>query len=270
MYAGSSLTKVSGRIIGTHQKIDRTARHHLEKLLVMDAAFPRARRILQFEGRNGPDALKRKSPAHDEPWHFFDPFNPEDTQLQEQIQTHFELLVTELKNKNPERSAFEAAWLAHAIVDGLTPAHQYPHEAKLTELRGGAGLETRNTIMAKLVMPGENRRKKIKNNWLMWGPRGLLAGHMLFEFGITTILAPVSLRKGMPTPEDIKDLDRRGLIKVFEVTARDIAKLDMYTAYYRKGWTPKLVKQVKRQLGPDIARMVTLAWYAAAKEAGLA
>src|SRR5690606_2252790 len=123
MYSGSTLTKYSGRVIGAHQKIDRVARRHLSRMIADDSAIPPIRSILHFEGKNGPDAIKRKSPAKDELWHYFNPFDDKDTRIVDIIDEHYRLLVRELKARNTERSAFEAAWLAHAIVDGLTPAH---------------------------------------------------------------------------------------------------------------------------------------------------
>ncbi len=50
--------------------------------------------------------------------------------LIELIKEHYKNLVKELQANNSERISFEAAWLAHAIVDGLTPAHHYPYEAE--------------------------------------------------------------------------------------------------------------------------------------------
>src|SRR3954467_334624 len=122
MYSGSTMTPLSGRILGAHQKIDSVARRNLERMMP-GCKFPRSRQIMHFEGKNGPDAIKRKSPAKDEPWHYYSPFDDDDSQLIELIRDHYNELVKRLKDGNKERTAFEAAWLAHAIVDGLTPAH---------------------------------------------------------------------------------------------------------------------------------------------------
>src|ERR1700704_2913005 len=153
MYSGTTLTPISGRLFGAHQKIDRLSRNSLRDLAKHDAAFPGARAILHFEGVNGPDAIKRKSPARDEPWHFMSPFDSADTQLVDAITGHYDPLVAALKSKENERAAFEAAWLAHALVDGLTPAHHYPYEEKLVELSSGRGIDDRNTISKKLFLP---------------------------------------------------------------------------------------------------------------------
>ena len=268
MYSGTTLTKVSGRVLGTHQKIDRVARNHLTKLLKDDQAFPAIRRILLFEGKNGPDAIKRKSPAQDEPWHYYDPSDPDDNQLLDLIEDHFGKLVTELKAGNQERSAFEAAWLAHAIVDGLTPAHHYPYEERLNELMGGKGIDSRTTILTKNIMPGDSRRERVRNNWQMWGPRGLLLSHGMFEFGIATLIAPLRIKVAQPTKRDVKHVEQLGVRAYFTEIAQGIAQMDLYHKYQRWGWTPKLARQVRKHLTPALVRTVTLIWYAALKEAG--
>ena len=77
-----------------------------------------------------------------------------------------------LKVKNNEKAAFEAAWFAHALVDGLTPAHHYPYEEELESLRG-ADKESRDSIKEKLIIKGDTRKETLKKNWLMWGAKGL-------------------------------------------------------------------------------------------------
>ena len=260
---------MSGRVLGAHQKIDRVARRQLATLLPDNTLFPASRKILHFEGKNGPDAIKRKSPAVDEPWHYFDPFDDADTQLLELIANHYNKLVAELKAGNTERTAFEAAWLAHALVDGLTPAHHYPYEEKLKELRGGAGIETRTTIKDKWVLPGATRTEQVRNNWKMWGSKGLIMTHGMFEMGIATIIAPLKFGDLKIKPNDIHNLQTEGIHKWFRDTAREIAVLDMYVNYYKKGWTPKLAWQVRHKLTPTLITTVALAWYSAVVDAGL-
>jgi hypothetical protein len=269
MYSGTSLTKYSGRVVGAHQKIDRVSRKHLSRLTPDKTVFPSSRKIVYFEGNKGPDAIKLKSPAKDEPWHYFDPFDDHDTLIRENIAEHYQRLIVELKADNQERIAFEAAWLSHAIVDGLTPAHHYPYEKRLTELRGGEGRESRTTYRAKLFAPGQNRREKLKNNWQIWGPRGLISAHMMFEFGVASIIAPLSFGESVPTQKEIMHAQQLGILELFKQTAREIAILDMYTNYIAKGWTPKLAHQVRHKLGPLIIKNVTLAWYLALVDAGI-
>ncbi len=270
MYSGTTLTRFSGRVLGAHQKIDRVARKHLSKLISDNSLFPAAKEILNFEGKNGPDGIKRKSPARDEPWHYFDPFDDTDKQLTEIIEQHYNALVKELKAKNNEKVAFEAAWLAHALVDGLTPAHHFPYEEKLIELRGGKPIESRTTIKEKLVMHGDTRREKIKNNWQMWGPKGLLTTHGLFEIGIATLMLPARFTDVTPTTEERQEAAELGIVEIFKRYAREIAVLDMYERYYQHGWTPKLAYDVRHKLGPLIIKAVTLAWYSALIDAKLA
>jgi hypothetical protein len=269
MYSGTTLTSISGRILGAHQKIDRVSRLHLGKLLQdANAVFPSTRMILRFEGRNGPDGIKRKSPAQDEPWHYINPFDVTDDQLAAIIGDHAAQLAASLRAKDMTRSAFEAAWLAHAIVDGLTPAHHFPYEEELIKLRGGEGIEGRDTIYKKLVMPGQTVPQQVKNNWKMWGPKGLLTTHGAFELGIASIIAPLRLQHGMPADADIRELQAHGTVALFGRKAKEIAALGMYDTFYKTGWTPRLVRQVRRELVPVIVLMVTLAWYGAAVEAG--
>lgn len=266
MYSGTTLTKFSGRMLGAHQKFDSVARRHITKLGIDKSDFPGIRRILHFEGKHGPDAIKRKSPAVDEPWHYFDPFDDQDTQLLELISDHYTKLVDDLKKDNQEKAAFEAAWLAHAIVDGLTPAHHYPYEAELEKLRGQSK-ETRVTIKDKWLLPGATRSKQAKNNFLMWGPRGLFTNHAMFEMGVAAIIKPLTFKEAIPTHDDIEKFPKAGPDKWFKQKAREIAVLDLYHGYIDKGWTPKLAWQVRHRLAPIIIETIALTWYQAVQDA---
>jgi len=270
MYSGSTLrmTKHFDAWFGAHQKIDRTARRHLESLLP-GTAFPGRKLILKFEGMDGPDGIKRKTPAKDEPWHYFDPEDANDTQLLEIITEHYKQLVRALKEGNETRASFEAAWLAHAVVDGLTPAHHYPYEDELVRLRGGAGIETRTTPKEKLLMPGDTIPQRISNNWQMWGDKGLLATHIAFEIGIAVMVQPLRLKRAQPTKDQLESVSKAGVQQLFIERARAIDNLQMYDQFYRSGWTPKLAKVVRKQLMPTIVNTVTLIWAAATHEAGV-
>jgi hypothetical protein len=268
MYSGTTLTPLSGRIIGAHQKLDRAARSQLGKLLTDKQNFPTSRQILHFEGRKGPDAIKRKSPAKDEPWHYYSPFDDTDSELIDLIKDHYNQLTKELKAKNSERAAFEAAWLAHAIVDGLTPAHHYPYEQKLSEIRG-EGKETRTTIREKVIPKGNTKRETIKKSWKVYGPRGLMTTHGFFEFGIATIIAPLSLNNAEPSDTEIQTALEVGPAQLFQRAAREIAILDMFERYRKSGWTTKLSWEVRNKLAPTIVKTVTLIWYSALVDAQL-
>lgn len=267
MYSGWLLTNRSGALIGVHQRIDRVARRHLKEM-TDSSSFPKIKHILHFEGKNGPDGIKAKSPANDEPWHYYDPFDPEDSQLIDLIEDHYGQLVDALRTDNYHRISFEASWLAHALVDGLTPAHHYPYEEELEKLRG-EGKETRDSFRKKVIIPGDTKRKMVVNNWKMWGPKGLFITHGLFEMGIALIMAPMRFHLCKPNDYDIKILHEIGIVEFFRRKAREVALMEMYENYYKKGWTSKLARQVRDELVPIIIQTVTLAWYSAMYDADL-
>ncbi len=264
MYSGTTLRRGSGNVLGAHQKIDRLAMRYIKKQLPEGVVFPKIDEILHFEGNNGPDGIKRKSPARDEPWHYFDPNDPRDKGLLVMIEDHSYNLTQALKSGNRERAAFEAAWMAHALVDGLTPAHHYPLEEKLEQLRG-EGLETRRTIRDKLIITGgRSRRDTLRRNWEFWGAKGVMTTHVLFEIGIATTIAPLTLPKGRPDSHEIARVRREGIGPFFLEAARHISRLNMYERFHKKGWTSKLARQTREDLVPLIVKTVALAWYSAA------
>ena len=262
------MTNKSGSVLGAHQKIDRVAYKYLSKVTESTAGFPSLKEILHFEGNNGPDGIKHKSPGKDEPWHFYDPFDEDDTQLLEILRSHYAELTKQLKKSVVEKSAFDAAWIAHAIVDGLTPAHHFPYEEKLEELRGEA-MGSRDSLKNKAVIKGTGKRDTFKKNWAMWGTGGLMSMHAMFEGGVAFILAPISLKTAMPTEADIDLVNEIGYEEYFKRVARQIALLDMYDRFHENGWTPKLVRDVRNELGPAIIKTVCLTWHSAMRDAGL-
>lgn len=268
MYSGTAFSNLSGNLLGVHQKINRTAFSALAQVTSIER-FPSKRQINHFEGKNGPDGIKAKSPSQDEPWHYYDPYDPDDTQLLEIIDDHYQKLVLMLKHKNRERASFEAAWLSHAIVDGLTPAHHYPYEEEIERLFG-ASKETRNTIRKKIIISAPTKTESIKRNWQMWGAKGLFTTHALFEMGVAMILLPQPIRGRKLAEEDITKAKQLGISEMFMRSARRIAGEFAYDEFIRRGWTPALARWVKNDLAPEIANVVALAWYCALKEAGMA
>ncbi|MFO0781723.1 MAG: hypothetical protein U0524_02405 [Candidatus Saccharimonadales bacterium] len=266
MYSGSTITRYSGQVLGAHQKIDRVARRQLEKLLPQ-SGFPTARSITHFEGDNGPDGVKRKSPGKDEPWHFFQPFDSKDTKLITDIEDHYHKLVNALRIEDRVRAAFEAAWLSHAIVDGLTPAHHYPYEEKLVELSSGRAIEGRTSVAKKIFAPGESVLHSVTNNWKIWGPKGLITTHAAFESGVAMLIAPMHIRHCRPNADKIKKFSELPLDQWFREVAQDVARLELYDSFYKSGWTIPLARRVRDQLAPALVQAVTLAWYGAALEA---
>lgn len=256
-------------VFHAHQKIDRVARKHLERLVGEREEFPRLRKILHFEGRNGPDAVKLKNkPGVERPWHFMNPFDSKDDELDEAIKHHYDRLVGALRGSNQERAAFEAAWLAHALVDGLTPAHHYPYEEELAALRG-EDRTTRTTIAAHVLVKGETASDSLKRSLKLVGPKGLLTTHTAFEAGAFMIMAPMKLTAAFPRSEDLARVRSLGLVEYFHRTAKEVGAHGMFEQFCRTGWTPKLARQVRKELAPRMVSMVTLAWYSALVDAGL-
>ena len=118
-------------------------------------------------------------------------------------------------------------------------------------------------------MPGKTAADKIKNNWKMWGPKGLMLTHGLFELGAAVLIAPMSFEKYVPSEKDISKIKKIGLIEYFIQQAREIAVLDIYDIYYKRGWTPKLARVIRSKLAPKMVNMITLAWYLALADAGI-
>lgn len=268
MYSFGPLPKVgkSGRIIGAHQKIDRVARRHFKEYIHKEVPFPVIKLILQFEGINGPDGVKLKSPGVDEPWHFINPKESNDRLLLDDIQNHIHNLTKALCDKNSIRSSFEAAWLAHAVVDGLTPAHHEPFDEILSMLREEASEVSR--VRDKLIMPGGGSAKQfIKNNWGYWGAGGVMTTHTMFEAGVATTIKTLKFEDAKPSSNDIVRLQTDGFEVLFLEALQRVVDLDMYEQFKKRGWTRRMASITRRQLVPQIIRMVILAWYAAYIEA---
>ena len=248
-----------------HQKIDRVARRNLKDLPGNDAVFPRIKDILHFEGNNGPDGIKRKSPSADEPWHFIDPTDPSDREIITMITDHQHNLTAALKQHNHERAAYEAAWLSHAITDGLTPAHHYRLSDEIEKL-WGKPKEDRLSIVDKNLIRGKGARDTVSRNWKYWGAKGVFMTHVLFEFGIATAIQSTRFLNTGPSLKWLNQADAKGVAQVFQEAMQQIYAMDMYHEYWSNGWTPQLARKARQQLVPVIIRTVTYAWYAALQE----
>lgn len=262
MYSGTTLRTNSGKLLGAHQKFDRVARRALKRI-APELDFPTIKQILHFEGLNGPDGIKRKSPAQEEPWHFFDPFDASDRALLEMIAAHRINLIRALREDNQERAAFEAAWMAHALVDGLTPAHHYPYEKVIESIRGEAK-EQRNSVLKKIVYPGKTPREMLRSNWYVYGAGGAMTTHGLFELGVATAIKTFNFEKAWPNEKDMLRVQKRGIQPIFIETAQDIYRLNMYEIFMKRGWTSRLARVTGQELAPAIVKVVALAWYEAA------
>ena len=96
----------------------------------------------------------------------------------------------------------------------------------------------------------------------MWGPKGLMTTHGAFEWGVATLIAPLSLKSALPNADDIAEFTELGVRAWYRQIAKEIAAMGLYDSFYERGWTSKLASKVRKQLAPTIVRAVTVAWYA--------
>jgi hypothetical protein len=263
-------SKHSGKLIGVHQKLDKAARQLLADQFGRDArVFPSIEKILYFEGTRGPDGLKAKSPGVDEPEHFIQPDN-DDGVLRQYILDHQYNLTQALIQNNHERAAFEAAWMAHAITDGLTPAHHYPFRKVVDELMTDKDYKTIFGHEIKGIMRGDNIAQAARNNWLYWGAGGVMTKHIAFEYGVAYVIAPISIKRLMP--KDVKRSDFRGvdIEKAFYDSLAKVHALKMYDDFLQDGWTTKLVVETRETLIPEIIRAIALGWASSLEQANRA
>ena len=254
-------SKRSGKIIGTHQKIDRIARKQFGKFLGQEVFFPGTKEILYFEGMRGPDGLKRKSPGVDDPMHFIIP-DDDDGVLMEMMRNHQYNLRIALQKGDEVRSAFEAAWLAHVVTDGLTPAHHFPLSEAQSELMTEKDFIKVFGQPVKGLMHGRNWRETLRNNWLYWGSNGYMSKHVAFEYGVAITMTALPDRVFLPKIEK-QDFSNINLERDFYEALNSVVQLDMYTRFRKNGWTTDLAIETKNVLIPKIIKMVELAWMSA-------
>jgi hypothetical protein len=260
MYSGFITPKKTVARVGIHQRFDMAAYKMIEPYLPPHAgSFPTIKQIVHFEGYNGPDGLKVKSRGQNEPSHLYDPAT--DTgEVPTHIGNHYQELVKALGAEDPIRSAFEAAWLAHYVGDGLTPAHHWPLEEKLAEA----------AEKAKKTLRGEDTGKftaLVKKNWALWGAKGHLTTHFNFEMGIAFAMLIFKIKPEF-SEHELAQARRLGPVEYFKSQARAIAELDLYEQFYRQGWNNDLALAVKNKVAPVAARTIGIIWLLALLEAG--
>lgn len=261
MYSGKTISKRSGRIIGVHQRIDRAARRNLNLLISSPKSFPSIKSILNFEGKNGPDGLKIKKSKIANPWHFINPLDPSDKILLNLTKDHIHNLAISLKNNDNVRSSFEAAWLAHAITDGLTPAHLVPFGDEIKKLFGFSPSD-KESYLKKKIIKGKNRRDTLIKNVNYWG-NGMVMGHFMFEVSVASAILSEKYKPYKINQDDIDFLIKEGFESFFLRSINKIFKLKTYENFLKKGMTRKLAIEVRKVIVPEIINCVTLAWYQA-------
>jgi hypothetical protein len=266
MYSGFITRKRVVKSIGIHQKFNSAAFRVMAPYL-RAGSFPNIKQINHFEGLNGPDGLKVKSPGVNEPNHLYDPIN--DTgEVPSHITNHYEQLVDALKKVDLIRSAFEASWLAHYVCDGLTPGHHFPLEEEINKLRQQS-LKTEKTGFAdKGFLYDATLTGTIKKNWALWGRRGLLSTHFNFEMGVATTLLLSPIRAQLD-PAKLAAARQLGPLEFFKQEAREIAALNLYDQFTHTGWGAKIAAAVRNQLAPATAQAIAIIWLLAYLEADL-
>lgn len=265
MYSRATPFEKSDKLIGTHQKIDRAARLILRNLADEESLdnFPSINLILKFEGKNGPDGIKTKSPGKDEPWHFID-LDSDNQQMINYITNHIHNLSTALAEEDDIRASFEAAWLAHAVTDSLTPAHQYPMGDKIIELSGQLPSD-RDNLRKKMLLPGGSLINTARINWQYLGPKGVMSSHMLYELGIATLISPIAPRRfaQKPPETDVQAVLDGEFMDILGERIRLVAAKRYYQRFMAKGWNNRLALETKNELLPQISQTVALSWLAA-------
>ncbi len=261
MYAGFLTHKHTSNFLGAHQRLDKIS-HRILLEHIAPEKFPKMKALYRFEGVDGPDGIKMKSPSQNELWHYIDPDNENDTKLTEILELQIKLLATALFERNVERAAFEAAWLAHGIVDGLTPAHQFPYEQAMTEATGLDGSQ-RTSKAKKIIARGDGKLDTLNRNWKIWGTKGLMVSHHGFEIGVATIILPRSFSNLHMSDARLQARLEQTYTENFKQSVDEVAKLHMYERFIRRGWNTALARDARETLVPSIVSLITEAWYRA-------
>jgi len=255
MYSGFITPRKTVARLGVHQRLDRAAAKMIRPL-IPNGTLPPIKQILKFEGINGPDGLKVKSPENN-PSHVYEAHLHDESMAP--ITQHYEGLVKALRDKDRVRAAFDAAWLAHYVVDGLTPAHHVP----LGELKQ----EAAEKMEAALADDRSRIAAQVRRQWKLWGAKGHYTTHFNFEMGLAVALLGTQL-KAKFTPSRLKRARKLGLVDYFRSEVEAVVKLDLYRQFYHQGWTSRIVRACRKKLIPNIIEVLGVIWLLAIEEAG--
>jgi hypothetical protein len=258
MYSYIPLTKHFSPF-GDHQRFNRLAYKQLRKILP-DDFFPDIKSILHYEGKRGPDGTKfgDESCVPDD---FINPADALESSMMDRVMEHYQLLVDALKSHDKDQSSYQAAWLAHTLVDGLTPAHHIPYNEMLTEL---AEHHKNRSSIGRMYIKGDSTRDTISRTNKLMGPKGMLMKHTLFEFGAALSMQffqarNVQILRGAGS--------RVSLPQFYAKAVGRVAKLNMYSRFEQTGFSLPLVVDSRRTLGPTMVEVVSTFWYHASQEA---
>ena len=118
-------------------------------------------------------------------------------------------------------------------------------------------------------MKGDTKTELMKNNWRMWGFKGLFISHAAFEMGVAAIVSPFVFRQVKLDNNLLAQVAEIGFEEYYLQKLREIALWNMYEDFTRFGWTWSLSKKARDELVPIIIEVVSVAWYVAMKEAGI-
>lgn len=266
MYSGFITSRRTVSAIGIHQRFDMAAYKMIQSYLA-EGSFPARKQLLHFEGINGPDGLKVKSPGQHEPSHLYNP-KTDVGPIPDHIQGHYTKLVDALRQKDMVRAAFEASWAAHYVCDGLTPAHHFPLEEKIAEFSSKRENPKSSFFKHKVIDITDSPFEVARKSWAIWGGKGLLSTHFNFEMGIAMALLVQRIDAKLD-PVKLAEGRKLGPIEFFKQESLEISKLDLYEKFYETGWTPEVARIVKRRLAPATAQTIGIIWLLAYLEADM-
>ncbi len=266
MFSGFVSSKYVIDAIGVHQRFNAAAYRLVLPYLSTGSSFPRLKQIQHFEGLNGPDGLKVKSPGVAEPTQLYDPITDQG-EVPMHIGNHYQRLVESLRAGDRIRASFEASWVAHFITDGLTPAHHYPLHERLAEIKGVEGAYKPDTFLSKGLHVDESLLSTLRINWAIWGKKGELSTHLNFEMGVATALVGHRLHVRLDESE-LANARKLGPVEYFKQQARDISSLGLYERFYETGWNNEMATVVRNRLAPQTAQTIGIIWLLAYLEAG--
>jgi hypothetical protein len=264
MYAGFITTKRVVKRAGIHQRFDMAAFRMIEDF-IPDGSFPTIKQILHFEGYNGPDGLKSKvglkykTKDDGNPSHIYDP-KSDTGEIPGYIEMHYAALVDKLQVNDMIRASFEAAWMAHYIADGMTPAHHFPLEEKIAAAADKATNDLRKGDATKF-------EAFLQKNWAIWGVKGHMTQHQNFELGVAFALLLFPIRPEFDEHE-LARARQLGPVEYFKSQARAVASIDLYEKFYESGWNADIASIVKNELAPKTAQTIGTVWLLAFLEAG--